>query len=365
MKLKEITDCLEAFTPLAYQESYDNAGLICGNHNMDIKGALICLDSTEAIIDEAIANGCNLVIAHHPIIFSGLKKITGKNYVERVIIKAIQNNIAIYAAHTNLDNVHCGVNAQIAKKLGLINCKILAPSSNAGLKKLITFCPEANAEAIRTALFVAGAGHIANYDQCSFNTPGTGTFRAGEGTTPFVGKQGQQHRENELRIETIYPQHIESALIKALLKAHPYEEVAYDLVSLTNTNNRIGAGLIGELTSETDEMLFLKQLKTLMNTDSIRYTALRDKKIKKIAVCGGSGSFLLGDAIKNGAELFITSDFKYHQFFDAENHIVIADIGHYETEQFTMELFYDILKEKFSTFAFLITKINTNPIKYL
>ena len=365
MKLKEITDCLETIAPLAYQESYDNAGLICGNHDMDIKSALICLDSTEAVIDEAIANGCNLVIAHHPIVFSGLKKLNGKNYVERVIIKAIQNNIAIYAAHTNLDNVHNGVNVKIAEKLGLINCSVLAPSIHSRLKKLITFCPEEKAEEVRTALFNAGAGHISNYDECSFNSAGIGTFRAGEGTKPYVGRQGELHHEKEIKIETIYPQYIESQLLTALFKAHPYEEVAYDLIPITNTNSRVGAGMTGELAMETDEMDFLNRLKKIMKAGCVRYTALRNKKVKTVAICGGSGSFLLTDAIKSGADMFVTADFKYHQFFDAEDRIVIADIGHYETEQFTMELFYEILKNKFSTFALLISKTNTNPIKYL
>ncbi|MDP1745034.1 MAG: Nif3-like dinuclear metal center hexameric protein, partial [Bacteroidota bacterium] len=321
-------------------------------------------DSTEAVIDEAIERGCNLVIAHQPIVLSGLKKFNGKNYEERVIIKAIRNNIAIYAAHTNLDNVHNGVNAKIAEKLGLVNCNVLVPQKNS-LKKLVTFCPEAKAEEVRTALFNAGAGKIANYDECSFNTTGIGTFRAGAGSDPFVGEIGKQHHENEIRIETIYPQHIEGQLLKALFNAHPYEEVAYDLISLSNTHNRIGAGLVGELPEKTNEIDFLKRLKTIMKADSLRYTALRDKKVKNIAICGGSGSFLLGDAIKSGADVFVTADFKYHQFFDAENRIIIADIGHYESEQFTVELFYEILKKKFSTFAVLISTINTNPIKYL
>lgn len=364
MKLQEITDFLEAYAPLAYQESYDNAGLICGSKDMDITAALICLDSTEAVIDEAIERGCNLVIAHHPIVFSGLKKFNGKNYVERVIIKAIRNNIAIYAAHTNLDNVHNGINAKIAEKLGLVNCTVLVPQKNL-LKKLVTFCPEAKAEELRIALFNAGAGKIANYDECSFNTLGTGTFRAGAGSDPFVGEIGKQHQEKEVRIETVYSQHIESQLLKALFNAHPYEEVAYDLIPLSKTHNRIGAGLVGELPEESNEMDFLKYLKTVMKADSLRYTALRDKKVKKISICGGSGSFLLGDAIKSGADVFVTADFKYHQFFDAENRIIIADIGHYESEQFTVELFYEILKKKFSTFALLISTINTNPIKYL
>lgn len=364
MKVKEITDYLETIAPLAYQESYDNAGLICGDHSMEVTAALICLDSTEAVIDEAIKTGCNMVIAHHPIIFSGLKKINGKNYVERVIIKAIQNNIAIYAAHTNLDNVHNGVNAKIAEKLGLINCKILAPQKGL-FKRLITFAPKDKAEDIRKALFLAGAGTIGNYDECSFNSEGTGTFRAGENADPYVGEQGKQHQEKETKIETIYPAYLESKIISALIKAHPYEEVAYDLIPLTNLHERVGAGMIGELPSEVDEMSFLKQLKQVMKADGIRYTALRDKKIKKVAVCGGSGSFLLQNAMQKNADVFVTSDFKYHQFFDAENGIVIADIGHYESEQFTMELFYDLLKEKFNTFAIHLSKINTNPINYL
>ncbi len=233
------------------------------------------------------------------------------------------------------------------------------------LKKLVTFCPENKAEEVRAALFAAGAGSIGNYDECSFNTTGIGTFRGKEGSDPYVGEKGKQHQEKELRIETIYPQHIELQLVRALLKAHPYEEVAYDLISLSNSHNRVGAGLIGELPSEVPEMDFLIGLKTSMRADCVRYTPLRERKVKKVAICGGSGSFLLGDAIRSQADVFVTADFKYHQFFDAENRIVIADIGHYETEQFTMELFYEVLKKKFSTFALLISKINTNPIKYL
>ncbi len=364
MKLKEITNHLESIAPLAYQESYDNSGLICGNQDMEITGAVICLDSTEAVIDEAIANKCNLVIAHHPIVFSGLKKFNGKNYVERVIIKAIQNNIAIYAAHTNLDNVHNGVNAKIAEKLGLVNCAILAPLNNT-IKKLVTYCPDENASAIREALFAAGGGLIGNYDECSFNTNGTGTFRAGKNTTPYVGEIGKQHQEKETRIELIYPSYIESKLLKALFLAHPYEEVAYDIVALSNSNNQVGAGMIGELATEMDEKAFLNHLKKVMKADGIRYTALRGQKLKKVAVCGGSGSFLLKNAINAGADVFVTADFKYHQFFDAENQLIIADIGHYESEQYTMELFYEILTRKFTTFALHLSKINTNPINYL
>ncbi|MDF2435711.1 MAG: Nif3-like dinuclear metal center hexameric protein [Bacteroidota bacterium] len=363
LKLREITSHLESIAPLAYQESYDNAGLICGEPDMEITGALICLDSIESVIDEAISLNCNLVIAHHPIVFSGLKKFNGKNYVERVIIKAIRNNIAIYAAHTNLDNIPEGVNGKIAEKLGLKNCRILIPAKDK-LKRLITFCPDDKAEVVRKALFNAGAGAIGDYDECSFNTSGTGTFKAGKNADPYVGKPGEQHHEKETKIETILPSHLENRVLSAMIKAHPYEEVAYDLIPLHNHNQYVGGGIIGEIT-EMDEMAFLQLLKREMKADCIRYTALRDKKVRKVAVCGGSGSFMLKDAMRSGADVFVTADFKYHQFFDAENQLVIADVGHYESEQFTAELFYDILKKKFSTFALHLSKINTNPINYL
>ncbi|MBL7883729.1 MAG: Nif3-like dinuclear metal center hexameric protein [Bacteroidia bacterium] len=364
MKLKEITNYLESYAPLAYQESYDNAGLICGNENMHITGAVICLDSTEEVIDEAIALGCNLVIAHHPIVFSGLKKFNGKNYIERVIIKAIKNDIAIYAAHTNLDNMLNGVNAKIAEKLGLSNCKILSPIKN-NLKKLATFCPEDKAEQLRTALFNAGAGSIGNYSECSFNTNGTGTFKAGNKTQPYVGEQGKLHYEKEVKIELIYESNKEGKVLKALFETHPYEEVAYDLIALSNEQQNIGSGLIGELSDELSEIDFLNHLKAKMKAGSVKYTQLLGKKVKKIAICGGSGSFLLKNAIQAQADVFVTADFKYHQFFDAENRIVIADIGHFESEQYTSELFYEILTKKFNTFALHLSKINTNPINYL
>lgn len=364
MKLKEITDHLESVAPLSYQESYDNAGLICGEPGMEITAALICLDSTEAVLDEAIAIGCNLIIAHHPIVFSGLKKFNGKTYVERVIMKAIRSNIAIYAAHTNLDNIHTGVNAKIAEKLGLKNCKVLLPTRSK-IKRLITFCPEDHAEKVRNAIFAAGAGAIGNYDECSFNSNGVGTFRAGENTNPYVGKPGEQHHEKEVKIETIIPSHLQEKILTAMRKAHPYEEVAYDLIPLDNFNQEVGAGMIGELEIEMEEMNFLSHVKTVMAAKNLRFTALKNKKVKKIALCGGSGSFLLPDAIRAGADVFVSADFKYHQFFDSDNQIVIADIGHYESEQFTSELFYDILRKKFSTFALHLSKINTNPINYL
>ena len=364
MKIAEITSYIESIAPLQYQETYDNAGLITGNHSTDVNGILICLDSTEEVLDEAIAKNCNLIIAHHPIIFGGLKKLNGKNYVERVIIKAIKNEIAIYCAHTNLDNVITGVNFKIAEKLGLLNCNILSPKTGL-LRKLVTFCPVEYAEKVREALFNAGAGNIGNYDECSFNSEGFGTFRASDSANPFVGDKNITHREKEVKIETIYPSIFENKILAALHKEHPYEEVAYDVFSLKNNYNLVGSGMIGELPDEQNTHDFLLQLKKKLSTDCIRHTAIHKEKVKKIAVCGGAGSFLLNDAIAAGADVFITSDFKYHQFFDAENRIVIADVGHYESEQFTKELFLDLIKKKFPTFAALLSAVNTNPINYI
>ncbi|MBK7682479.1 MAG: Nif3-like dinuclear metal center hexameric protein [Bacteroidetes bacterium] len=363
LPLKDIIQELERLAPLRLQESYDNSGLITGDPSMQIQAALICLDSTESVIDEAIRRKCNLVIAHHPIVFSGLKKITGSTYIERVIIKAIQNNIAIYAIHTNLDNVAQGVNAKICEQLGIQKTRILAPMGNQ-LKKLVTFAPLASARAIKNAIFNAGAGQIGNYSECSFSVSGDGSFKGNAASTPYVGQKGERHLEKEERIEVIFPSWKEMEIISALKGAHPYEEVAYDIYSLTNLHAHIGAGMVGELEKPMQTGAFLDLIKDRMNAKVIRHTAIIKKEIKTVAVCGGSGSFLLNEAKKAKADLFLSADFKYHQFFDAEDKIIIADIGHFETEQFTINLIGDYLREKFTTFAVLFTETNTNPIYY-
>lgn len=364
MNIKDVCVYLESIAPLALQESYDNSGLIVGNENNPVTGILITLDSTEAVIQEAIDKNCNLVIAHHPIVFSGLKKITGKNYIERTVIKAIQHDVAIYAAHTNMDNIAGGVNEMIAQKLELENVRVLAPKGSS-LKKLVTYCPLEKADAVREALFHAGAGHIGNYDSCSFNLEGTGTFRASAMAQPYVGEIGALHTEKEIRIETVYPFYLEKSILSALFKAHPYEEVAYDIYVLDNKNALVGSGAIGELKAAMPIQDFLKMIKNVFHAGAIRYTRPVTDMVKTIAVCGGSGSFLLSDAIKSGADVFVTADFKYHQFFDAEDKIVIADTGHFENEQFTKELFYEFLKKKNYTFAVHLSKVDTNPINYI
>ncbi len=363
MLLKTIITELENFAPLSYQESYDNCGLLTGNKELNVTGALLCLDCTEAVIDEAINKKCNLIIAHHPIIFSGLKKINGSNYIERTIIKAIKNDVAIYACHTNLDNVKLGVNKKNADKLGLINQQVLAPKKNS-LKKLVTFVPQANLEIVKNSLFNVGAGNIGNYDNCSFWVNGKGSYKGNDNSNPVIGEKNKLCVEDEVRLELIFDAHKELELIGALKQYHPYEEVAYDIYQLENYNAIVGSGIIGELPTEMNEIDFLTKLKQVFNLKTIKHTALLNKKIKKIALCGGSGSFLLKSAINLKSDIYITSDFKYHEFFDAESKIVIADIGHYESEQFTPEIFYEIISNKFPNFASYLTETNTNPVNY-
>ena len=364
LKISDIIRVVEDFAAPSYQESYDNAGLITGNSAWECTGALLCLDVLEDVVEEAIRLNCNLIIAHHPIVFSGLKKITGKNYVERVIIKAIKNDIAIYAAHTNLDNVRLGVNHKIAEKLGLVNTKILRPKTGL-LKKLFTYAPESHAEAVKNSLFEAGGGQIGAYKECSFSTKGIGTFTAGEGCNPHLGKIGERHHEPEQKIEVIFPAPLEKKVLTALFAAHPYEEVAYEIIQLENTYQDVGSGMVGNLPEPLETKAFLTSLKEKMNTSCVRHTALVKEKIQTVALCGGAGSFLLKDAIAAKADIFITGDFKYHEFFDADSQTIIADIGHYESEQFTIQLFYEILNNKFLNFALHLTSVNTNPVKYI
>jgi dinuclear metal center YbgI/SA1388 family protein len=363
MKIKELISAIEVFAAPELQEDYDNAGLLTGLSSWDCKGVLCSLDVTIDVINEAKKNNCNLIIAHHPIIFKGLKKINGKTYVEQVIIEAIKADIAIYATHTNLDNVVLGVNGEIAGRLGLKKCKILAPKEKL-LRRLITFAPMDKAGDIRQAIFAAGAGHIGKYAECSFNSEGIGTFRAEEGAYPYVGDIGKQHQERETKIEIVYPAYLETQVVKALVENHPYEEVAYDIFTMENIHYGIGAGIIAELETPVSEEEFLQTLKDRFGTAVIRHTKLRNKEVKKIAVCGGAGAFLIAKAKSAGADFFVTADVKYHEFFDAEGKLVIADIGHYESEQYTAELIYKQLVKKFPTFAVQKTKVNTNPVAY-
>ncbi len=364
MNVKSICELIEEVAPLSLQESYDNAGLLVGDSQMEITSVLICIDVTEEVIDEAISKKCNLIVSHHPLIFSGLKKIVGQNEVQKCVIKAIKNDVAIYAAHTNIDNVLAGVSGKIAEKIGLENVNILQPKDHS-LMKLITYVPRLHSYAVREAMFNAGAGHIGNYENCSFNIEGLGTFKANEKAQPFVGNINELHSEAEVKIEVILPEYLKFKVLQAMLKSHPYEEPAYDIIALENQWNQVGAGVIGDLENPEDEFVFLNRLKTIFNVPTIKHTVILGKKIKRVALCGGSGSSFLKDAIEAKADIYVSGDFKYHDFFEAEKRILIADIGHFESEQFTKDIFYEIITKKMPTFAVQISDSKTNPINYL
>lgn len=362
-KIKDITHFLETIAPLSYQESYDNAGLIVGDSTASVTNVLVSLDCTEAVVDEAIAKNCNLIVAHHPIVFKGLKKFNGRNYVERTVIKAIKNDVAIYATHTNLDHVVGGVNFMIAERLGLQNVRVLAPKKDL-LMKLVFFVPVENAQTVVDALHNVGVGQIGNYDHCSFSVNGTGTFRPNEAATPFIGNSNEIEHVNESRVEVIFPAYLEAAVMQTLNETHPYEEVAHYLTLLQNTNQEVGAGAIGLLSEGIAATDFLAYLKQKMQLNVIRHTATCSPIIQKVAVCGGAGGFLLNDAVRQQADVFITSDYKYHEFFDADGRILICDIGHYESEVFTKELLQRYLSKKFINFATILSETITNPVNY-
>lgn len=363
MTVQDVINHLEILAPLSYAEDFDNVGLLVGDKNTKITGVLVTLDTLESIVDEAIAEKCNLIVSFHPIIFKGLKKLTGKSYVERVVMKAIKNDIAIYSMHTALDNALEGVNDMICNQLALTNKQVLIPQSNT-IKKLTTYVPKNGADTLRTALFEAGAGSIGNYDECSFNVNGFGTFNGNEVSNPTKGKKGSIHTEEETKITVTFAKHFEAKILQALFKNHSYEEVAYEIITLENKNQQVGMGMIGELEVPMDEPSFLDYIKTKMKTECIRHSAVLNKNIKKVAVLGGSGSFAIGAAKACGADAFITADLKYHDFFSAENSILLADIGHYESEQFTKNLLVEYLTKKITNFAVVLSNTNTNPVKY-
>ena len=364
MKIKEIITVLEKMAPLAYAEDFDNVGLLIGNTNDEAMGILVCHDALENVLDEAISKKCNLVVCFHPILFSGLKKITGKNYVERAVIKAIKNDIAIYAVHTALDNHKDGVNKIFCDALGLKETKILVPKENF-IQKLVTYTIPENIEQVRNALFDAGAGKIGNYEDCSFNSQGIGTYLGNENSNPEIGERFEFVEAKEIKIEVTFEKHLQSKVLKALFSNHVYEEIAYEIYDLKNTHQNIGLGMIGELDKPMDEKEFLQFVKEKMECGSIRHSAFTGKKIKKVAVLGGSGSYAIKNAILSKADVFLTADLKYHQFYEAENQLLLADIGHFESERFTKNYIVDFLKKKIPNFAIIFSEENTNPVKYL
>jgi dinuclear metal center YbgI/SA1388 family protein len=361
--IQDILSFLDQVAPPAYQESYDNATLICGDRNWELTGVVCTLDCTEAVVEEAIALGANLIVAHHPIVFKGLKSLTGKTYVERTLIKAIQANVAIFAIHTNLDHVAEGVNKRISDRLQLGKTRVLQPKKQF-LTNLVFFVPTAAKNQVLEAVFQAGAGQIGEYSDCAFSSAGLGQFTPSGKANPALGQRGIPHEEAEFRVEVILPSHLSGNVLSALKAAHPYEEVAYYMSNLENENQEVGAGMIGELAQPMTEEAFFSHLKSSMNLTVIKTSPLTNKPIQRVAVCGGAGIFLLGDAKRAGADVFITSDVKYHEFFDAEGALVLCDIGHYESEIFTKDLLADVLSQKFLNIALYLSKVVTNPTSY-
>jgi len=363
MKLTHILTLLEEMAPLSYAEDFDNVGLLVGNTNQEITGILVCHDALEAVIDEAVAKNCNLVVCFHPILFSGIKKITGKNYVERAILKAIKNDIAIYAVHTALDNHQNGVNKIFCDAIGLQHSKVLIPKENY-IQKLVTYTIPENAEKLRNALFEAGAGKIGNYEDCSFSSNGMGTYMGNEASNPEIGERFEFVETEEIKIEVTFEKHLQAKILKALFNNHVYEEVAYEIYQLENKHQNIGLGRIGELEQPLSEHDFLDLVKEKLDCGGIRHSAFTGKTIKKVAVLGGSGSFAIKNAINSGADAYLTADLKYHQFYEAENQLLLADIGHFESERYTKNYIVDFLKEKITNFAIILSEENTNPVKY-
>lgn len=364
MRIREILQTIEQLAPLPLQEEFDNSGLQVGDSNHELTGILLCIDITENVIEEAISLNCNLIVSHHPLMFRSVKSITGKNYIERCLVKAIKYDIVIYAAHTNLDNAVGGVNYKLAEMLELQQVRILSPKQNA-LLKFVTFVPDTHAEQVRAALFNAGAGNIGNYDSCSYNLRGEGTFRAKDNARPFVGEIGELHFESETRIETIIPTFKQNDILRTLLAVHPYEEPAYDFYPLENKWAQAGSGITGVLPEPMSEQDFLYLLKDLFKLPSIRHSMFSGREIRDVALCGGAGAFLVSDAIAYGADAFITGEAKYNDFYDVEDKILLAVVGHYESEICTKEIFYDVISKKFPTFAVHLSAFDTNPVKYL
>lgn len=363
MKIHEILSALTETAPLSFQESYDNSGLLVGDMQAEVSKTLIALDLTEAVVDEAIEKGCDLIVTHHPFIFKGLKTLTPSDPIANMAIKAIRHHIAIIAMHTNLDNYQYGVSYTLAKKLGLSDIQVLNPQKDS-LRKIVVFCPIAHAEAVRKAMMEAGSGSIGNYDFCSFNSEGKGSFRGGENSNPFVGKKGKIHFEDEIRIETVVSTHNLSDVVRAMHNAHPYEEVAYDIYPLENTLPTVGSGAIGWLENKIEITEFLALVRKTLGSPLLKHSPFSTKKIQKIALCGGSGAFLINEAKRQKADAYLTADLKYHDYFDANNEILLIDGGHFETEQFAKDLIAGIIKKKFPTFAVLISNTNTNPVRY-
>lgn len=363
MTIQKVIAEIEKHIAMPQAEDFDNVGLLCGLPERNVSGILVCHDALENVVDEAIQRNCNLIVCFHPIIFSGLKSLTGKNYVERAVLKAIENKVAIYAIHTAFDNDYYGVNAGICNLLGLKNLKILQPKKN-NLKQLNVYVPKDYSEKVKEALFSAGAGNIGFYDECSFKVEGKGTFRPTEGSNPFSGEQNVRENADEDMISVIFESFKQNQLIAAMKSAHPYEEVAHQIYQIDNENQYSGLGMYGEFETEMDEREFMSFVKEKFNLNIIKHSDFNQKKIRRVGVLGGSGASGIKAALSKKCDAYLTGDLKYHDYFLAESKMLICDIGHYESEQLVSQQLFEILSQKFSTFAILKSSEKTNPVNY-
>ena len=363
MRIQKIIDVIEEWVPPSHAEDFDNVGLIIGDPQLECKGVLVTHDTLENVVEECIKKDFNLIVSFHPIIFSGLKKLTQSNYVEKTVSKAIKNDICVYAIHTALDNHRYGVSHALAENLGLHQIEVLSPKEKT-IRKLTTYAPENEAPVLLEKLYDAGAGKIGNYKECSFISTGKGTFKGNEDSNPNVGIKGEKTEVDEVQINLIFEFHSQQKILNTLFETHSYEEVAYEVFSLENKNQTIGMGSFGQLENEMNEEEFIKWVQDKLNIDMVRHSKTIGKKIKKVAVLGGSGSFAISAAIGASADAFITADLKYHDFFQAENKILLIDAGHYETEQFTKKLIHDNLIKKLPNFAIALSESITNPVNY-
>ena len=371
----DLTAALETLAPPALQMAYDNSGLLVGEPDTEITGVLITLDCLEATVEEAIDTGCNVIVAHHPIVFGGLKRLTGRTYVERVVMRALRAGVALYAIHTNLDSVLAqGVSGRLAAKLGLRGVTTLQPTAGA-LQKLAVYVPADPAglvDRVAAAMWAAGAGQIGHYDEASFRTAGTGTFRPLAGAEPAIGSApavdgtgaaGDREAVSEHKLEVVVPRVLAKAVLRAARAAHPYEEMAYDLYDVAGAHPDYGMGAVGDLHTDMAYDAWLDYLCARLELTGLKVTADTGRPIRRVAVCGGSGASLLGAARASGAQAFVTADFKYHEFFDAEGELVVCDVGHYESERHTTQLLYEYISTRFGTFAARMTQLDTNPAR--
>ncbi|MBP5687674.1 MAG: Nif3-like dinuclear metal center hexameric protein [Muribaculaceae bacterium] len=363
MKVKEITDAIEAVAPLYLQESWDNSGMQVGDQDSEVTGVVLCTDVREEIVDEAIERGANMIISHHPLLFRGLKKIVGRSYQERIVAKAIKNDITIYCAHTNMDSAVGGVNFKMAEKLGMTGVRVLDPQQGTQ-RKIVVFVPTEAVAMVEKAMCDAGAGRLGNYDNCTYSMNGEGHYRALDGAEPWAGKVGEKHSEPEVRLEVLVHKALCGRVVAAMIKAHPYEEPAFDIIALENGDKYAGLGVIGDVEPQ-DARGFLEKVKNAFEVEAVRYSGNLDRQVRRVAMCGGAGADFIGLAMSQGADVYITGDMKYHEFQGNEERIILADIGHYESEHYTKEIFYDIISKKNPNFAVDFAKSEKNQVKYL